>query len=129
LLKKGTQEGRNFVLVKSEPLLANTQPASDFTVYRSTSKNTWWLVGGSKDNTMDGWTVAGGSTLKPFHMSSVGDNDERLGFQFVNSSFLHNPVFHEHFWRGGGLVPPARLSDAQPAGTQQSYDWEGRMEL
>ena len=44
--------------------------------------------GGSRDNTLDGWMVAGGS--KNF---SLGIHGKPLGRYFVNSSFLHNIFF------------------------------------
>lgn len=45
--------------------------------------------GGSQDNTLDGWMVAGGA--KNFSTSRFG---KPMGFHYVNTSFLHNAFFY-----------------------------------
>jgi hypothetical protein len=47
--------------------------------------------GGSRDDSMDGWTVAGGSS--EHQATAFGPTGSTLGFNFVNASYLHNPVF------------------------------------
>lgn len=47
--------------------------------------------GGSQDNTLDGWTVAGGSDLYGGFYYGIGD--KRLGYYAKNYSYLHNFFF------------------------------------
>ena len=56
----------------------------------------------SRDNSMDGWTVAGSphSDNSNFYLSDIpnmifGERQLRLGAQCENASFLHNAVFQK----------------------------------
>lgn len=54
---------------------------------------------GTYDNTLDGWTVARGSSIfYPIVLDGLSDdypvmNNARLGANALNASFLHNVLF------------------------------------
>ena len=75
---------------------------------------------GSEDNTMDGWTVAGGSAVNKdsFYKSQDIDETQRLGFQSQNASYLHNIYFSKHLTE----EPSLWVRKSGTGGSQQAAD-------
>ena len=72
--------------------------------------------GGRIDDTMDGWTVAGGSDA--FHESQNIDDTQSLGFQSQNASYLHNIYFSKHLTE----EPSLWVTKSGTGGSQQAAD-------
>jgi hypothetical protein len=78
-------------------------PEYETLIVNAWDNGSWIGNGGSEDNTMDGWTVAGGGgqRVKPdntqiplfFNADNI-DKSNQLGFQFQNASYLHNVFFN-----------------------------------